>query len=109
MTNEEKFKEICHTENAFTSYGGHVKALSPRLIYDPALCGVCAHSHRLIYSEFALIEILTNELLKLANFEGWLLAPAVYKQFQNEAICLYNEFLRGLAFTCPITPIFLKD
>ena len=109
MNRENKFRDICRTENKATSCGGFVKALSPRSIYDAAICGVCAHSHRLIYSEFALIDILTNELLKQANFEGWLIAPEVYERFQDEAISLYNEFLRSLAYANPLSPIFLKD
>ena len=109
MSDEEVLSLVCGTKNIIIEGGGHVTALTPRLIYDPALCGSCAQSNRLIYSEYAFLDILTKELIRLRFKQDCFLAPEVYERFQDEAISLYTQFILNLAFISPIAPIFLND
>lgn len=91
--------------------GRPVLYLTPRSSFDAAICGVCAVSGCIVYSQRAVVEIIHEELLALyLRSKPRVIIPLeLARDALNEAVLRYEVLIRNPSAHEEHAPIFLDD
>jgi hypothetical protein len=90
--------------------GRSIEFLTPRLSFDPAICGACALTGRIIYSQREIIEIIHLEIIASHLRDARLVVPLeLARESLKEAELRYEILILGPSETSTSGPLFLDD
>jgi hypothetical protein len=90
--------------------GRSIEFLTPRISFDPAICGACALTGRIIYSQREVIEIIHLEIIASHLRGARLVVPLeLARESLKEAELRYKILILGPSETSTMGPVFLDD
>ena len=91
--------------------GRPIEYLTPRSRFDDALCGVCASSGRLIYSQRAVVEIIRDDIMAayLSSKPRVIVPLELARDALSEAFMRYQVLILAPSEEGSCTPLFLDD
>lgn|SRR5210317_2134842 len=90
--------------------GRPVEYLTPRYSFDPAICGTCALSGRLIYSQRDVIEIIHSELVAAHLKGSRVVVPLeLSRDALTEAALRFEVLILNPSAESSTAPIFIDD
>jgi len=91
--------------------GRPIEYLTPRRSFDSAICGVCARSGRLIYSKWAVLEIIQEDLITvgLASNPRRIIPLELARDALEEAALRFNVLILGPSEESNTSPLFLDE